>query len=63
MKNKRNRKPSVPVLHVDQSVSLEEQMATRAHELYEQRGREHGNDLSDWLRAEADVNEWHHRRL
>ena len=26
-----------------------------AFELYEQRGREHGHDLEDWLQAEAEV--------
>jgi len=26
-----------------------------AYELYEQRGREHGHDLDDWLAAESEV--------
>jgi hypothetical protein len=63
MKNKRPLKPGTPALHVDDSVSLEEQIARRAHELFEQRSREHGNDLSDWLRAEDEVNERYHQRL
>ena len=33
--------------------SLEEQIRTRAYELYEARGREEGHDLEDWLEAEA----------
>jgi len=32
-----------------------EQIRARAHELFEQRGREQGHDLDDWLQAEADV--------
>ena len=63
MKSKKPHKPSTLVLHVDESVGLEEQIARRAHELYEQRDREHGSDLSDWFRAEREVNEWHHQRL
>jgi len=32
-----------------------EQIAQRAYELYEARGREDGHDLEDWLRAEAEI--------
>ena len=35
--------------------SLEEQIRTRAYELYEARGREEGHDLEDWLEAEAKI--------
>jgi Protein of unknown function (DUF2934) len=35
--------------------SLEEQIRTRAYELYEARGREQGHDLEDWLEAEAEI--------
>jgi hypothetical protein len=35
--------------------SLEEQIRTRAYELYEARGREEGHDLEDWLEAEAEI--------
>jgi hypothetical protein len=31
-------------------------IATKAYELYEQRGRVDGYDLDDWLNAEAIVN-------
>jgi hypothetical protein len=34
---------------------LLEQIRVRAHELFEQRGREAGHDLDDWLQAEAEV--------
>jgi len=30
-------------------------IAHRAHELFEARGREHGHDLEDWLRAESEL--------
>ena len=63
MKKKFIHKNSAPVLRVDESVSLEEQIAKRAHELWHQRGREHGHDLTDWLRAEREINEWHQQRL
>jgi hypothetical protein len=34
---------------------LQEQVRRRAHEKYEQRGREEGYGLDDWLQAEAEV--------
>jgi HSP20 family molecular chaperone IbpA len=30
-------------------------IARRAHELFEARGREHGHDLDDWLRAKSEL--------
>jgi hypothetical protein len=33
----------------------EEEIRRRAYALYEQRGREDGHDVDDWLRAEAEV--------
>jgi len=33
----------------------EELIRVRAYRLYEGRGREHGHDLEDWLRAEAEI--------
>jgi len=30
-------------------------IARRAHELFEARGREHGHDLDDWLRAKSEM--------
>ena len=35
--------------------NLEEAIRRRAYELYEERGREDGYDVDDWLRAEAEV--------
>jgi hypothetical protein len=34
---------------------VSEQIACRAYELYETRGREDGHDLEDWLRAEEEI--------
>jgi hypothetical protein len=33
------------------------QIARRAYELYEARGREHGHDVDDWLQAERELKE------
>jgi hypothetical protein len=35
--------------------NLEEEIRRRAYELYEERGRQHGRDIDDWVRAEAEV--------
>ena len=35
--------------------TLQERIRLRAYELFEARGREHGHDLDDWLRAEAEI--------
>jgi hypothetical protein len=34
-----------------------EEIATRAHELYIQRGGEHGKDVEDWVRAEKELSD------
>jgi len=33
----------------------EEIIQARAYQFYEGRGREHGHDLEDWLRAETEI--------
>ena len=35
--------------------NLHEQVRVRAYELYEQRGREDGHDIEDWVQAEAEI--------
>ena len=35
--------------------NLEEKIRVRAYALYEERGREDGHDVDDWLRAEAEL--------
>ncbi len=34
---------------------LQEQIRLRAYELYQQRGRDDGHELDDWLQAESEV--------
>lgn len=41
---------------VDQaSPEHEQQIRSRAYELYEERGRTDGQDMDDWLRAESEI--------
>jgi hypothetical protein len=49
--------PSQTIYQTLESIELEEQIRLRAYKLYEQRGREDGHDLEDWLRAESEVTE------
>lgn len=37
------------------ALDLQDQMRRRAHELYEQHGRNDGHELDDWLQAESEV--------
>jgi hypothetical protein len=37
------------------SPELQDQIRRRAYELYEQRGRNDGHEVSDWLQAESEV--------
>jgi hypothetical protein len=62
---KKTRKPegSTSILVVDENVSLEEQIARRANELWHQRNREDEHDLTDWFQAEREIGEWHQKRL
>ncbi len=53
--------PAVP-LRLSEPADLQEKIqniqlaiARRAHELFETRGRVHGRDLEDWLRAECEL--------
>jgi hypothetical protein len=62
---KRTRKPKLvtsslkvtaaPVQQVSVSTDSQEAIRSRAYSIYEQRGREHGHDLDDWLIAEAEL--------
>ena len=50
------RNPSVLSLRqAENTAELEQQIQRRAYQLYEQRGRENGHELDDWLEAEAEV--------
>ena len=39
----------------DGQFDLRESIARHAYEIYEERGMSHGDDINDWLRAEAEV--------
>jgi Protein of unknown function (DUF2934) len=38
-----------------EQAELQKRIQSRAYDLYEQRGREDGWDLDDWLRAESEL--------
>jgi hypothetical protein len=38
-----------------EEAECQERIRLRAYDLYEQRGREDGLDLDDWLRAESEL--------
>ena len=62
---KRTRKPkpvisssrvtAAPVQQVSLSTEIQDAIRSLAYSIYEQRGRQHGRDLDDWLIAEAEV--------
>jgi hypothetical protein len=55
--------PSTPIKadlqKTDSGGELQNQIRARAFQLYEQRGRDDGHDLDDWLQAEADLSQVH----
>jgi hypothetical protein len=52
MAARNGRKPS---LTKGETITTEDEIRRRAFELYEQRGREDGRDVEDWLRAEEEI--------
>jgi hypothetical protein len=58
-KNKSNGAPAKSEAPVDnvsaRNPDIQNAIRSHAYRLYEQRGREHGHDLRDWLRAEGEV--------
>jgi hypothetical protein len=42
-------------IHSPTPEQIQEQIRQHAYKLYEQRGREDGHELDDWLRAESEV--------
>lgn len=54
MPKERTQQPTANIA-TESHANLEEQIRRRAHELYEERGREDGHDMEDWLRAEAEI--------
>jgi hypothetical protein len=54
--------PSAPIkadLQKTDSGELQDQIRARAFQLYEQRGRNDGHDVDDWLQAEAELSQLH----
>jgi hypothetical protein len=53
--------PSVPIKADLQKTKgggeLRDQIRARAYQLYEQRGRDDGHSLDDWLQAEAELSQ------
>jgi DUF2934 family protein len=55
------RTPTMPALirttnqTTESASELQEQVRRRAYELYEQRGRNDGHELDDWLQAESET--------
>ena len=45
--------PSLAVMK--SAPDLQEQIRCRAYELYEQRGRDNGHEVGDWLQAESEL--------
>ena len=48
-------KTSLPSGKTGSEAVAEEEIRRRAYELYEERGREAGHELDDWLQAEAEI--------
>jgi hypothetical protein len=53
--------PSVPaktdLQKKDGGSELQDHIRERAYQLYEQRGRDDGHNLDDWLQAEAELSQ------
>ena len=52
-----NQQTPISRWETDTTFSMDPQqlIRRRAFEIYEQRGREDGHDLDDWLQAEAEI--------
>ena len=55
--NARRKPPSTTKTPTQNKIrpELGQAIRLRAYELFEQRGKEHGHDLDDWLQAEAEL--------
>ncbi len=49
------RAPVVPKKPAAETISLEEQIRRRAHEIYLERGDADGSEIDDWLQAEREI--------
>lgn len=52
---RRSTSDPIPIDTGLRSPELEEQIRTRAYEIYEQRGRDEAHDIDDWLQAESEL--------
>jgi hypothetical protein len=59
MAARNGRKPS-PMK--GETINTEDEIRRRAFEVYEQRGREDGHDVEDWLRAQKEITQSQSRR-
>ncbi len=55
-----NSKATLPIPPInppteESAIAVMDQIRCRAYELYEERGREDGYDIEDWLHAESEV--------
>jgi hypothetical protein len=49
------KQPSSRVATLPDAGKLESKIRERAHQLFENRGREHGHDKQDWTQAEHEI--------
>ncbi len=50
-----NRKKTTTKTTAESQTIREDEIRRRAYQLYEERGRQNGFDLDDWLRAESEI--------
>lgn len=55
MKTTRASTPLKSTESTQSAVDVENRIRSRAYELYEQRGKEEGHALDDWLQAESEM--------
>lgn len=53
----------IPTRVTKSAPDLQEQIRRRAHEVYEQRGRDEGHELDDWLQAESELSQQKAKRV
>jgi len=63
--NARRKPPSTTKTPTQNKIrpELGQAIRLRAYELFEQRGKEHGHDLDDWLQAEAELTAGRKKRV
>ena len=52
---RRSTSDPIPIDTGLRTPELEEQIRRRAYDFYEQRGRQEGHDVDDWLQAESEL--------